>query len=299
MIKKLLLTLAVLITLASVYLFINLPNKPKLTIDTQKNVQINSSKSSSSTYVVLGDTGTGNQNQHNVASSIINYCNEQKDCKAAFIVGDIIYPDGVKDVNDPQFNSKFEKPYQNINLPIYIILGNHDYRGCVQCYIKYSEKSSKWKMPSTYYKESFGNITFYAIDTENFNNDQQKWLEKKLETDTSRWKIVLGHKPLKSYEVGKENDSWNGINKLKEIICTNTNFYISGHSHILEDVGVIDNCKVRQLISGGGGASTRKVTKPYPGIFYHEGHGFIALKIENNNIQTDYVDTNGDSLYKF
>ena len=43
------------------------------------------------------------------------------------LLGDNFYEDGVASVDDPQWQTKFEDPYANIDLPFYAVLGNHDH----------------------------------------------------------------------------------------------------------------------------------------------------------------------------
>ena len=109
-------------------------------------------------FILIGDTGTGSKEQYKVAESIKNYC-ATKNCKAVFILGDVIYDKGVSSISDEQFKTKFEDPYKEIQLPFYIVFGNHDYLGCVDCYIKYSSVSKKWEMPERFYVTKFENVT--------------------------------------------------------------------------------------------------------------------------------------------
>ena len=187
-----------------------------------------------SRFILMGDTGSGNENQQAVAKAIQKDCDVRKNCGGVFVLGDVIYERGVKEIEDSQFRTKFEDPYRDINLPCYIVLGNRDNLGCVDCYLKYSEISSKWIMPDLYYKKDFGEIAFYTINTENFGLDQQGWLKEQLEDDKSSWKVVLGHKPLKSYEKTKVSEEWKGKGELEEIICKDADIYISGHAHVSE-----------------------------------------------------------------
>ena len=74
-------------------------------------------------FILIGDTGTGSKEQYKVAESIKNYC-ARKNCKAVFILGDVIYDKGVASSSDKQFKTKFEDTYKELRLPYYIVLGN-------------------------------------------------------------------------------------------------------------------------------------------------------------------------------
>ena len=89
-------------------------------------------------------------------------------------LGDNIYNYGVESVEDPQFNLKFEKPYENIHKRFYMCLGNHDYdyltdentikKNKSNFQIRYTLKSKKWYMPHKYYDFCKGNIRLLEID---------------------------------------------------------------------------------------------------------------------------------------
>ena len=130
------------------------------------------------TLIAVGDTGTGNSSQIQVGKAVAKVCKESS-CDAVVILGDVIYDRGVRSVNDSKFKTHFEDPYEEIEVPIYIALGNHDYLGCTECYLEYSNHSSKWKFPSFYYRQSFGEILdLFVLDTENLSEKEQAWLEK-------------------------------------------------------------------------------------------------------------------------
>ena len=80
-------------------------------------------------YILLGDMGSGTNDQIVVAENIHKKINEINK-KDIFVcgLGDNIYEDGVYSVNDNQFTTKFEKPYEKISddVKFYMCLANHD-----------------------------------------------------------------------------------------------------------------------------------------------------------------------------
>jgi acid phosphatase len=258
----------------------------------------NNEKDTELDFIFLGDTGTGNENQYNVGKSIKGYCEGIK-CEAMLIVGDVIYERGVTSLNDSGFQSKFEKPYEGIDLPIYIAFGNHDYLGCKDCYLQYGAISKKWRMPSRYYSISKDDLLdIFVIDTENFDAGQQDWLKKSLSESKAKHKIVSGHRPLLTFEEAHKDEKWDGKDQLKEIICNNAEVYVAAHSHILEDNGKIEGCKVEQLVTGAGGASLRKIIPNGVSKFNYYGYGFVSLKIGENGVRWEFVDDKAKVLYQ-
>ncbi len=261
------------------------------------------------TYILVGDTGSGLPAQKQVATAIKEYCDHIQNCQAVLILGDVIYEEGVKNIDDPQFQTKFEQPYAEINLPFYIAFGNHDYAGCTQCYLDYSAKSQKWNMPASYYSvpellnaterppvKPLPEIEFFVIDTEKFDAVQQQWLHKTLQSSTKTWKVIVGHRPIESFEVSKYHEDWSGKTKLLEEVCHTADFYAAGHAHLLEDRGQLEGCSVKQLVAGGGGATIRKVVENNPDRFVHEGYGFLAVTVQGSTLHYQFVDDRGNVL---
>jgi len=79
-------------------------------------------------FAAMGDTGKGNTGQKDVASAIARKC-AASGCDFVQLLGDNIYDSGVTSVTDPQWQTKFEQPYADIDLPFYAALGNHDNGG--------------------------------------------------------------------------------------------------------------------------------------------------------------------------
>ncbi len=247
-------------------------------------------------YILIGDTGSGNENQLKVSEGIQNYC-KNHECKLGVIAGDVIYQNGVTSIQDPQFQSKFETPYKDIKFPFYIAFGNHDYLGCVSCYLEYSKISPKWKMPSSYYTIIDSDIELFIINTEDFDETQALWLQNSLETSKAKYKIVVGHRPIVTYESGHIGEDWTGRGRLKDIICTKADSYIAGHSHIMEYIGALDGCSVKQIINGAGGAELRKISPEHKDLFYYEGFGYLVIEKDGSSILYRFNDTQSNTLY--
>jgi hypothetical protein len=169
-------------------------------------------------FVVMGDTGTGTQMQYDVAAGVEDIC-DQHGCDFVLLLGDNLYDKGVNTVDDPLWQELFELPYQNIDLPFYAALGNHDYggrlavsipglgnewdRGPVE--VEYSDHSDKWTMPATHYTFRVGNVGFIVLDTNAImwdhtdEGDQTTWYADALaELDGADWIFAAGHHPYLS-----------------------------------------------------------------------------------------------------
>jgi len=159
---------------------------------------------SQTNFVAFGDAGFGNDNQKKLARGVASFC-QKEHCDFVALLGDNFYPSGVKSVSDPKWQTHFEEPFSQIELPFYAVLGNHDYGESIQAQIDYTTKSKRWKMPGRYYSFSRGPVEFFAIDTQNFDLKQSQWLDEKLKASSSRWKVVFGHHPI--FSNGTHGDS--------------------------------------------------------------------------------------------
>ncbi len=250
-------------------------------------------------FILMGDVGSASPQQFEVAEAIEEKCNAEANCQAVFILGDIIYEEGISSAQDPQLQNKLIEPYEDINLPFYLALGNHDYLDCAtECYIEFAKNNPKWHFPDRYYAQEFENISFFVIDTEKFDADQQQWLVDQLANSSKKWKVVLGHRPIISEENSKKGENWNGKQELRDIVCQSADYYISGHAHLLEDRGALNDCKTHHLISGAGGSYVRKIAEPFTGEFYAEENGFVTLINKGDALNYAFIDDDGEVLHQ-
>ena len=123
----------------------------------------------------MGDGGEGNDDQYAVASTLRDVCDAKTDsragCEFVLYLGDNFYNGGVDSVDDSQFQTKFEDPYEVLDLPFYVVLGNHDYgetsleQEKSQYQVAYTAMSDKWIMPDEYYSFEVEHAEFFGLDT--------------------------------------------------------------------------------------------------------------------------------------
>lgn len=247
-------------------------------------------------FIAVGDTGTGESIQYKIGETMSHVCNE-KICGGFVLLGDVIYDKGVSSLDDEQFKTKFQQPYSRTSKPFYIVLGNHDYLGCIECFISYSTMSAKWRMPSRFYKESFNDlIDLFVIDTNNFDGSQARWLSNGIQRSQAPWKIVAGHHPLFSNDLEHGDAEEPLKDKLQKALCNKADLYLAGHAHNLQYLG--KRCGVNFVISGGGGARTyelKKVEIP----FASDQHGFVLIQASSNKLNVSFYDEVGKTLYTF
>ena len=169
-------------------------------------------------FIAMGDTGKGNADQRRVAMAIRDLC-AARGCDFVLMLGDNIYDAGVESTTDPQWQSKFEQPYHDVDLPFYVALGNHDYGGKLfidapgignefelgKIEVDYTQVSTKWNMPATHYTFTWGHVGFIVLDTnsilweDNTYGDQAAWLPSATAAlADKRWIFTAGHHPYRS-----------------------------------------------------------------------------------------------------
>ena len=279
-------------------------------------------------FALIGDMGTGDDNQKGVAKSlkkIIDRDNLQFVCG----LGDNIYDCGVVAVDDIQFKNKFEKPYQKIDnkIKFYMTLGNHDYgEHYCKCeiedrehfqvkYGKLSQKQGKkWYMPSRYYTFKKGDVEFFALDTnvdkqtKKEIDDQIKYIKPKIENSTARWKVAFGHQPWVS--IGDHGNAPPKFNKyFLELFGEGyIDIYICGDDHNKQLIKkTLKNGKEMLLaVCGTGGRETDKpynlenVESPNDDLQYFSStYGIGEIIIDNNTLTIQFFDTRSKIEYKY
>lgn len=277
-------------------------------------------------FVVLGDTGEGNEAQYAVAQAIVEIC-AQRGCDWGVLTGDNFYDSGVSGVDDPQWQSKFEDVYVDTEFPIYAVLGNHDYGGAgigvdldlkkSDYQVQYTFLSQKWKMPSKYYgfKQDPGEFWFLdtnQVMTDPFNGDSDKqldWFKGQVAASTAGWKIAFGHHPYISNGDHGNAGSYENIEAIPlpfvtgdnvkafmdASICGKIDVYISGHDHNLQ--WLEPTCGTEFIVSGAGSKA-----EPLPGSnpkFFQvaETEGFMWVEVTADSFTGVFYDQTGKELY--
>ncbi len=270
-------------------------------------------------FVAFGDAGKGNQGQTDVANAIATKC-AADGCDFVQLLGDNIYDDGVSGTDDPQWQSKFEVPYANINLPFYVALGNHDYGGDGAGYefdkgdysVEYTNISSKWEMPARYYMRSQEHVDFFVLDTNmamyDQDDDQYDDFPTWFSQSTATWKIAFGHHPYLSngphgnageYEGLPFVPIANGANFkdiMDDVVCGNADVYICGHDHDMQ--WLQGQCNGTELIVSGAGAASTELEGDNPTYFESEALGFLYVVIDGNTFTGQFIGTDGSVLFE-
>src|SRR3954468_14723214 len=184
-------------------------------------------KSDSVRFAAIGDMGTGEAPQYEVAQRMMQF-REKFPFTFALCLGDNIY--GGKSPAD--FLRKFELPYKPLldaGVQFYAALGNHDDSN--ERYYKFFNMNGQ-----QYYSFKKGNVHFFALDTDYLDPKQLGWLEKELANAGTDWKICFFHHPL--YSSGAFHGSSAELRAVLEplFIKYGVQVVFSGHDHVYERV---------------------------------------------------------------
>jgi predicted phosphodiesterase len=144
-------------------------------------------KADSVRFAVLGDTGTGDTAQREVAQQLVR-SRERFPFGFALMLGDNLY--GSERPQD--YERKFEVPYKALidaKVEFHAALGNHDDPN-QRFYKLFNLGGERYR---TFRKE---NVRFFVLDSNYLDPAQIKWLEKELQASGSDWKIPYFHHPL-------------------------------------------------------------------------------------------------------
>jgi hypothetical protein len=179
-------------------------------------------------FGVLGDFGTGSQQQYQLAEQMIKF-HGRFTYELVVLVGDNLY--GSERPQD--FNNKFEVPYKPLldaGVKFYAALGNHDARE--QRFYKLFNMDGK-----LYYTfNPKPDVRFFMIESTYPVPEQIAWLENELKASTSNWKIPVFHHPL--YSSGGRHGSDLLLREVLEplFVKYNVSVVLNGHDHFYERV---------------------------------------------------------------
>lgn len=259
-------------------------------------------------WICLGDMGT-------ITNPFLHLINNEKNRNNNLIVslGDNFYPFGIDKNNRIDWN-KIKYIYETLNLPLFSILGNHDYHK--DPYEQLAFKLYNWKMPYFYYYaiHKFNNykVGMWFLDTQiltmegpdidkytilkktkirTIQENAINWLHQTLNTNVD-CKIVYGHYPI--FSNGNYSDNNTLINILLPIFKKyNVKFYFSGHDHTFQ---YINKEGIHQFICG-----STSYMRPYFTNFNENTFAENALmrcEIKNNNLIVEGVNDKNIVFFK-
>jgi len=271
-------------------------------------------------FLVVGDWGRdGAQHQRDVAEAM-GRAGAESDARFILSVGDNFYENGVQSASDPQWRTSFEAIYTapSLQIPWFVALGNHDYRGNPQAQLDYAARSPRWKMPRRYYQVSGAmmgapEIELFVIDTSPLvqryrekveapiahnvatqdGDKQLAWLDGALAASSAPIKLVVGHHTLRSGGSGHGETPEIVQHVLPLLRQHGVTAYINGHDHDLQHI----RADGLDYLCCGAGSEVRPVTAVQGTQFCISRSGFALVKLAAGQIGVEFRDYAGENLY--
>lgn len=246
-------------------------------------------------------------------------------------LGDNFYYTGVDSVDSPRFKDTFESVYtaKSLNIPWYVLAGNHDHAGDVRAQIEYSHKSSRWRFPYYYYELNFRipntdkTLSIIMLDTvmlcgncDDFEdekprgplravdaNRQLTWLQSRMKRSKADFLLVAGHYPV--WSVSEHGPTECLLRRLHPLLVKhNATAYFCGHDHNLQ---YIEERGVGYVVSGAGNFLDPDIRHwhhvPKDAIKFFTGQastmgGFVHGEVTKDEMILTFVQAKGTSLYR-
>ena len=176
-------------------------------------------------FLVIGDSGTGDRFQYDVAAKIVD-ARVRFPFEFAIMLGDNLY--GSEKAAD--YVRKFEVPYGPLldkGVKFYASLGNHD-DPSQRYYQKFNMDGQR------YYTFRRKDVEFFVLDSTYMSPPQINWLRNELKRSDAKWKIPYFHHPI--YSSGERHGSELDLQRVVEpmFVENGVDVVFSGHEHFYE-----------------------------------------------------------------
>ena len=242
---------------------------------------------SSLKFAVIGDFGTADPPEYELAAQMAKFCDGFK-IDLAVTVGDNLY--GGERPQD--FKRKFEDPFKPLldaGVKFYASLGNHDSRA--QRYYEPFNMNGNLYYSLKAPKES---VRFFMLDSTYPLPEQIEWLDKELKGSNEDWKIPVFHHPL--YSSGGRHGSDLKLRETLEplFIKYNVSVVLSGHDHFYERIkpqhGIV------YFVTGSGGQLALGDIDKHSNITatgFDTDRAFMAVEISGDKMYFNAVSREG------
>jgi hypothetical protein len=246
-------------------------------------------KEGSARFAVIGDSGTGGNQQLQIARQLALY-HRTFPFEFAIMLGDNLYGD-----EEPRdYAKKFEIPYKPLltaGVKFHAALGNHDdpNQRFYKPFNMNGERYYSFKAPK-------GSIRFFALDSNYVDEKQLAWLEKELTVSESDWKICFFHHP--PYSSGARHGSNLVLREqLEPIFLTHdVNVVFTGHEHFYERLKPQNG--IHYFIAGSSAKLRRgnigNSTLTAKG--FDEGYTFMLVEITGDELHFQTISEKGETV---
>jgi 3',5'-cyclic AMP phosphodiesterase CpdA len=240
-------------------------------------------------FAVIGDSGTGEQPQYEVARQMAAF-RAKFGFDRVIMLGDNIY--GSQGPSD--LVSKFAQPYKALldaGVKFYAALGNHDDPA--------NRAYPLWNMGGQrYYTYTAKDVRFFVLDSDQLDHAQVTWLSTALKGAKEGWKICYFHHPLYS-DGGTHGSSVDLRIVLEPLFVTyGVNVVFSGHDHIYERI--TPQKGITYFVEGAGGQLRKGDTKKsaMTAASFDSDQSFMLVEVGTTDLAFQAISRTGVTVDK-
>ncbi len=242
------------------------------------------------TFAVIGDAGTGGRNQFRIASEMAQTYQRQP-FSLLLTTGDNVYSGDVAD----RAREVIDRPYGPLfdaGVEFRPTLGNHDDNDDDEL----PSTLAALRMPNRYYHFTRGPVDFFAVDSNEIDSDQVRWLADRLTCSENRWQVVYLHHPL--YSSGTHGSDFKLRGALESTLVTGgADIVFTGHDHDYERT--LPQQGVTYVVTGGGGAHIRPVgSSDFTAVSEADLH-FMLVRVAGDTMRVTALGDDGERLDDF
>jgi len=239
-------------------------------------------------FAVIGDAGTGDEEQLVIARQLAIY-HRVFPFEFAIMLGDNLY--GRE--RPPDYAEKFERPYRPLldaGVKFYASLGNHD------------EPNQRFYEPFNmggrrYYSfRPKSGVRFFALDSNLMDPRQLAWLDEELSGSGSDWKICFFHHP--PYSSGDRHGSDEELREALEPLFVEhgVTAVFTGHEHFYERIRPQKG--VAYFIAGSSAKLRRGDIEdsPLTAKGYDQGYTFMLIEIAGDEMHFQTISHQGRTI---
>jgi tartrate-resistant acid phosphatase type 5 len=283
--------------------------------------------------VVTGDAGS----THSQLRAGILALEKRTPIDGIVLAGDNFYPCGVSSVDDPQW-SKITQHFGPANVPIFAVLGNHDYGDPTPpagvpastcghpdplAEVEAMGKIPHWVFPSRHYVVANDLAELVMLDSQpiasgwakgflgsDTADEEKAWLAGQLRGPDRRWRIVVGHHTMYSSGIHGRQNGANQRNMralLPLLRRAHVDAYICGHDHDMEMLGDLAAAGGPLFVVSGAGSGLDEM-KPRTAAGEPRDiwspmprapfYGYALLEISRNELAVTFYDAAGNAASK-
>jgi len=270
-------------------------------------------------FLILNDAGKNGYGDQKKVAETMGDVADATDVKFIVSAGDQHHFHGVQSILDPLWTTNFEIIYTHpalLEIPWYAIAGNHEYRGNVDAFMNYGQRSSRWKMPARYYTfeektKNGASLRVIMLDTspmiEKYRNpgseaasqdwkQQIAWLDAVLKNNRSDWTVVIGHHPIYANTSKLPEELENMQQRLNPVLLNYpVDFYICGHIHNFQHI-TKTGCSIDYVVNTSA-SSSRSVYSTNGLLFSLNNSGFIHCCMTKKALRLNFMDSDGSIVY--